>query len=375
MRSQTTTLAFHQRARPTRSGDHGRHAVAAARRAPRFPDGPAHRRAALIAVRPARTTSCTPSLGNVAGDNPETRRSTPPGEGERRALSGYLPQYKVAAARILQAFAAGTLHAVAVADPEGGAVDDLQLLTGHLDALRVDGFQVKWSATAAPLADADLRSLICDAVAGRGLLQTAWVGRTTPGGERVTRTVIHLHTNRPLSTAGLRGPNVHGRGLTLPRFVNEIWRPAQAGALMMLDDVPQPWRPYLVKLATEAGVTETELLAAARDILIETDRRLPEDDRETGRAFLHDLRAFVLGLQEAVADDAISSCSTPQRSSTSSVRSSPLGGGPGHSIRSRSRQTSSPWPPRHKRWSVRLLSSRRATSCSPAVQALASPRS
>ena len=123
-----------------------------------------------IAVRSSETTLCTPSLGGVARDNPETRRSTPPGEGERRALSGYLPQYKVAAARILQAFEAGTLHAVAVADPEGGAVDDLQLLTGHLDALGVDGFQVKWSATAAPLADADLRGLICDAVAGRGLL-------------------------------------------------------------------------------------------------------------------------------------------------------------------------------------------------------------
>ena len=256
-----------------------------------------------IAVRSSETTLCTPSLGGVARDNPETRRSTPPGEGERRALSGYLPQYKVAAARILQAFEAGTLHAVAVADPEGGAVDDLQLLTGHLDALGVDGFQVKWSATAAPLADADLRGLICDAVAGRGLLQTAWLGRTTPGGERVTRTVIHLHTNRPLSTARLRGPSVHGRGLTLPRFVNEIWRPAQAGALMTLDDVPEPWRPYLLKLATEAGVAEAELLAAARDILIETDRRLPEDDRETGGAFLRDLRAFVLGLQEAVADD------------------------------------------------------------------------
>ena len=239
----------------------------------------------------------------MAGDNPKTRRSTPPGEGERRALSGYLPQYKVAAARILQVFEAGTLHAVAVADPEGGAVDDLQLLTGHLDALRVDGFQVKWSATAAPLADADLRGLICDAVAGRTLLQTAWAGRTTPGGERVTRTVIHLHTNRPLSTAGLRGPNVRGQGLTLPRFVTEIWRPAQAAALRTLDDVPEPWRPYLVQLATEAGVTEAELLAAAPDILIETDRRLPEDDRETGRAFMRDLGAFVLGLQEAVADD------------------------------------------------------------------------
>ena len=248
-------------------------------------------------------TSCTRSLGSVAGDNPETRRSTPPGEGERRALSGYLPQYKVAAARILQVFEAGTLHAVAVADPDGGAVDDLQLLTGHLDALRVDGFQVKWSAKATPLADAELRGLIRDAVAGRALLQTAWATRTTPGGERVARTVIHLHTNRPLSTAGLRGPNVHGRGLTLPRFITEIWRPAQAGALATLDDVPEPWRPYVGELAAEAGVTEAELLAAAPDILIETDRRLPEDDRETGRAFLRDLRAFVLALQEAVADD------------------------------------------------------------------------
>src|SRR5688572_10415448 len=103
-------------------------------------------------------------IGTSSSSDPERRSPSPPGEGERRALRGYSAQLKVASARILEAFDRGVLHAIAVADPDAGRVDDVQLLTSSPSVLRVDAFQVKWSRDAEPLADAELRGLVADAI-------------------------------------------------------------------------------------------------------------------------------------------------------------------------------------------------------------------
>jgi hypothetical protein len=54
------------------------------------------------------------------------RRSIPPGEGERRAQRGLVPQYKIAAEKILGLLTSGRLHAVAIADPHAETLDDIQ---------------------------------------------------------------------------------------------------------------------------------------------------------------------------------------------------------------------------------------------------------
>lgn len=69
------------------------------------------------------------------------REPLPPAMGERRAIGGYYPQYRVAAGLILRALRDGTLEWIRVADPEAGRVDDLQIATGG----RLDAYQVKWS--------------------------------------------------------------------------------------------------------------------------------------------------------------------------------------------------------------------------------------
>src|SRR5579871_3925560 len=51
----------------------------------------------------------------------------PPGEGERRAQRGYVPQYDFAAQAIYKAIAAGTLQWVGLADRSAGNFDDLVL--------------------------------------------------------------------------------------------------------------------------------------------------------------------------------------------------------------------------------------------------------
>lgn len=235
------------------------------------------------------------------GDEAVSAQVTAPGEGERRALIGYSGQLKVAATRILAAFDEGILEAIAVADPDAGKVDDVQLVTRTPEGLRVDGFQVKWSGQSEALADAEFRGYLADALHGRGLLAQAWSRRDA----QVKRFVVHLHTNRPISTATLRGEACKGASLTLPRFLTEVWRPAQHGAIRDIDEVPTSWRAYVLLIAGESGLTAPELLSAAADVQVEFDQRLPEEavlSNLQNAQFLRDVRAFVLGLLDAVTD-------------------------------------------------------------------------
>ena len=64
-----------------------------------------------------------------------------PGDGERRAISGYYGQYHVAANEILKSLREEGLEWVRLADPLAGRIDDLQIGSQG----RVDAFQVKWS--------------------------------------------------------------------------------------------------------------------------------------------------------------------------------------------------------------------------------------
>jgi hypothetical protein len=52
---------------------------------------------------------------------------TSPGEGERRAMRGFVPQYEIAASLIYDALAAGTLRWIGVADRNARKFDDCVL--------------------------------------------------------------------------------------------------------------------------------------------------------------------------------------------------------------------------------------------------------
>ena len=69
------------------------------------------------------------------------RRETAPAEGERRAIGGYYPQYRISASLILRSLRDGSLQWIRIADPEAGRIDDFQI--GRQS--RVDAFQMKWS--------------------------------------------------------------------------------------------------------------------------------------------------------------------------------------------------------------------------------------
>jgi hypothetical protein len=70
-----------------------------------------------------------------------TQIKTPAGEGERRAIRGYIRQYDLAARLIYEAVASGGLRWVALADPLAGQFDDVVLGFEGL----VVGYQAKSS--------------------------------------------------------------------------------------------------------------------------------------------------------------------------------------------------------------------------------------
>lgn len=65
--------------------------------------------------------------------------TTAPGEGERQAQRGYVPQYSIAARVIYEALAAGRLQWIGVADRGAGSFDDLVLGLGD----RIIAYQIK----------------------------------------------------------------------------------------------------------------------------------------------------------------------------------------------------------------------------------------
>jgi hypothetical protein len=77
-----------------------------------------------------------------------------PGEAERRALGGIVPQYRIAAEKIYGALRDGRLESIAVANPEAGTLDDIGVVTWHGSSLVLDAYQVKWSANADPVTQA-----------------------------------------------------------------------------------------------------------------------------------------------------------------------------------------------------------------------------
>src|SRR5204863_4090511 len=131
-----------------------------------------------------------------------------PGEGERNALVGFVPQYKIFAAQILRALHRRTLVAIAIADPEAERLDDIQIETAN----RIDAYQVKWSSSEAPVKPAEFRDLLHDMIVGCDAIQA----------QRGLQVVAHTHTNRPCSAAALPGRSAESPGASLATFVEEV---------------------------------------------------------------------------------------------------------------------------------------------------------
>lgn len=239
--------------------------------------------------------------------NSTARAAVAPGEGERRAQRGLVPQYKVAAEKIYAALADGRLHAVGLADPDADTLDDIQLIRGHGGQLVLDAYQVKWSKPGETFAEGEFRDLLSELVSARRAVIAAAARRSQEGEPPVARVIAHLYTSRVASTSALRTEVMRGSGRSLHEFIDGVWRPAQRELVRALADVDPAWHLYVEQLAQACGTSADELLALAPDLRVETGRELEEDaldEREDWRSRdrLEDLTAIRAKLQDLVTD-------------------------------------------------------------------------
>jgi hypothetical protein len=103
---------------------------------------------------------------------------------------------------------------------------------------------------------------------------------------------------------GVAGEELSGEGRTLHAFLDQVWHPAQRGAVQRLDHVDPRWHGYLRVLGEGCGLAPDELLASAPDLRIELDRELEEDELDASdwqtRNRLKDLADIRATLQDLV---------------------------------------------------------------------------
>lgn len=203
--------------------------------------------------------------------------STAPGEGERRAQRGLIPQYKVAAEKVYAALIRGELHEVGLADPEAKTLDDVQILRRRGASLVLDAYQVKWSRPGAVLKPGDFSGLIAELLEAREAVIASQARRAEAGAPVVSRVIAHLYTSRTPSTFSRKGDAFDGGGRTLHGFIEEVWWPAQREVVRTISDVDAKWHAYLTGLAGRCSLSVDELLRAAVDLRVEVGRQLEEE--------------------------------------------------------------------------------------------------
>ena len=194
--------------------------------------------------------------------SPVQRPSLAPAEGERRAISGYYPQYRYSASLILCGLREDRLEWVRLADPKAERVDDFQLGSQG----RVDAYQVKWSQFGGLFTFNDLTAgrdedskLIAQLAQGWSALRKQHPRR---------RVVVHLITNQtPSNSTGARLPT----GSRTPRpahfaaFVSQAWEPAHRTPMDAPLTVPTEWQDTWTALREASGLAEEDYESFVRN--------------------------------------------------------------------------------------------------------------
>jgi hypothetical protein len=231
------------------------------------------------------------------------REPLPPAMGERRAIGGYHPQYRVAAGLIIRALRNGTLEWIRVADPEAGRVDDLQLGAGVL----IDAYQVKWSRFPQTFTFNDLIGPSTDRPSLISQLADGW--RRLRFAHPACRVIVHLLTDDFASTNDHLpdGAQPH-RANHFASFLAEVWEPKSSRSDF---DVPVAWQGTWARLAEASGLPPDEFDVFVADCRLDFAYRLPDDQLDAAEsadagqeaaAWKSDLDELQLALFSTVAD-------------------------------------------------------------------------
>jgi hypothetical protein len=204
------------------------------------------------------------------------KRETAPSEGERRAIGGYYPQYRISASLILRGLRAGSLQWIRIADPDAGRVDDFQI--GGQS--RVDAFQIKWSRFPSNFSFNDLIS--------RGKNKPSLFSQLADGLLRLQnsypshRIFVHLITNDTPSNADELPLNDSSPKIRLhfAPFIETVWRQAKKQlSLGYRYEVPGDWKKAWKSLQESSGLSEEDFETFVRDCELEFRYDLPGFDQ------------------------------------------------------------------------------------------------
>ena len=198
---------------------------------------------------------------------------TKPGDGERRAVGGFRPQYLVGASLILKALEQGDLEWIRVADPTAGRVDDIQIATVGC----IDAYQVKWAQYGGTLTLRDLIHSTNQEPALIHQLSQGW--KELKSKHPKYRVVVHLTTNRIPSTSASGMPHTKNepKPYHLSAFIEQVWLPTLKRGGVVAKDV---WVPVWKLLQDAAELTDEEFATFVHDCRFDFHFQLPNESTE-----------------------------------------------------------------------------------------------
>jgi AAA domain len=204
----------------------------------------------------------------------------PPAEGERRAIGGYYPQYRIAASLILRSLREESLQWIRIADREAGHVDDFQIGSQS----RVDAFQVKWSQSPGTFTFGELTRESGNAPALIAQLAEGW--KRLRAAYPSCRIVVHLVTNNIPSVSSSQHMPI-GEPPPAPRhfaaFIEQVWKPAQKASPNSDWSIPRVWRSTWEAMQAASGLCVTDFEAFVPDCELEFGYHLPGPETGTTR--------------------------------------------------------------------------------------------
>jgi len=217
----------------------------------------------------------------------------PPAEGERRAVSGYSHQYRIAASIILEHLIERTLQWIRITDPEAGRVDDLQIGT----QARVDAYQIKSSEYPGAFTFSNLTTKFKKSPSIIRQLVDGWqlLNKNYPG----SRIVVHLVTNNlPSSndTMPVGSPPPTPRHLSA--FFQQAWLPRKQKKAIPSNLWDTTWEI----LRKYTGLEPEDFNQFIDDCELDFNYNTPEDDTGFGKNRVHEIKELAQFLFDAVAN-------------------------------------------------------------------------
>lgn len=210
------------------------------------------------------------------------KKSSNPADGERRAMIGYVPQYKVAAELIYNALVDGTFEWARIADPEAGRVDDIQIAKPG----RLDAYQVKWSESVQTIT---FQSLITEEKKGKANAKPSLFRQLAEGGQRLSclhsnhHVFVHLISRHvPSPTARLPLDNSPPKDAHLQAFLRDCWQD-KSWTEKGLTAIPSGWQAAITAVQKTTGLGDDDFIRFVQVCDLHFHYRLSSYESTQGR--------------------------------------------------------------------------------------------